>query len=773
MKKYRGSIRKELTKLIIIIVSISLFTGYLFFVFLQLNEQRENGIKLSESISKMVSQDAVKMLFLNEVSVASDLTKKLKSFKDLKALVIYKKDKTPVFVYGKIKDIPHLKFKCVGKYEVTGDIFEDTEKLYYEKNFIAYIKFFVKVESFWEIFFENIFALIILLLLLIFISYLLSIKYAKSFTEPIIKLVEFLDDIESEKFLKRRIAIEQDNEYGRLYDEVNEMLQRLEESYKELRIASVAFETDSAMLITDKSGVILDVNDAFEKITGYSKSEIKGKRPSILKSNLHSKEFYKHLYEELSRNRIYYGEITNRKKDGSLYTERILIQSVLDDNEEVEYYVASFRDVTRQKLLEKRLEELEHYDKLTGLPNRRYIKERLQNDLDLTKVGSVVCLAVNIENFKMINEAYGFEFANKILQEIAKRLKKVFIKNIARVGADEFFVYIKIEKEANFEAKIEAQKVIEVINDKPFEIDGTRLSITSHIGISVYDSKQDSQTLINEAVTAVGIARKNELSVSFYDKKYQELSLKHLDLYSRMVTAIKEEQFELFYQLQNDRSGKVLGAEALIRWRDPSRGYIAPFEFIPLLEKSELILKLTPWIIKTACRQINLWQNDEVKRGWSISINISAKEFEDELFISYIKDALKEYHIAEGLLKVELLESSIAKDRGSIVKKMIELHKLGVKVSLDDFGTGYSSLSYLKELPIDQIKIDQVFVRNILNSNQDLAIVKSIILLGKAFGLNIIVEGVETKEEFELLSDLGCENFQGFYFYKPKPISEI
>jgi EAL domain-containing protein (putative c-di-GMP-specific phosphodiesterase class I) len=294
-------------------------------------------------------------------------------------------------------------------------------------------------------------------------------------------------------------------------------------------------------------------------------------------------------------------------------------------------------------------------------------------------------------------------------------------------------------------------------------------------GIALYNANEkDANILLKQADGALHLAKKKEDSnLAFFDKQAEKMLLTHLDIHSQLLLAVEKEQLELFYQLQYDQNNQVYGAEALMRWEHPEQGMISPSEFIPVAEKTGLILPMGLWAIETACRQLILWQKEPKTVHWILAVNISAKQFTQKEFVDQIKKIFAKYDIGTGTLKFELTESILVDNINTVIQKMKQLKKLGIQISLDDFGTGYSSLQYLKTLPIDQVKIDQSFVQNMHSHKIDIAIIKSILLLAEALNIEVVAEGVETKEHYEVLKELGCKLFQGYYFSKAGKIDDI
>jgi len=764
-EKYKGSIRKELLRNILFIVLFATIIGYIIFVKVYMSNEQKRDIALIDTISRVIGQDIAKVVFMDNISVASNITSQLKSFKNLNELIIYKKDKKILFEYDR-NNIIHKTLYCK-KDLFNQAVVENGEltlcaKLYYKGVFLANARYVFKIETATEILLDSLPFLFLLLFVMLAIAYLLSRYQANKFTNPILTLVNFLENVQNENFLKNRVTTNQKNEFGILYNEINIMLTRLEEFYNELEIAAVAFEIPTAMLIIDTDNKILRVNKAFKKMTDFREKELIGTIPSFLNK------------QQINNEIIVY------KKDDTPVNVILNIQTVKDQDSSALYNVISLINISKQKQIEKKLEQLTHYDPLTGLMNRKLLEEKLNNILhdDKNRKKAYGFLSFDIQNFRLINEGYSFEFGNKLLQQVAMHIKENYptAKYIAKIGIDEFFLCFEYDKKDNLnqEMEFEAQEILQLF-DRAFSIEDKSISISIHIGITIVnkDEKKDAREIIKESIGAVNIAKDKDINIAFYDQAYQKNSLKHIDMYSQLLTAINEDQFELFYQLQNNEKREVVGAEALMRWIKPDGSIVSPYMFIPLLEKSGLILKLSNWIVETACKQLAQWQKNEKTKNLTISINACTKEFDSKTFLINIQNNLAKYNIPKGLLKVELLESMLADDIDVILAKMNALKRIGVRISLDDFGTGYSSLSYLKKLPIDQIKIDQTFIKNITKNKKDQAIVRSVLSLKDAFDIRVIAEGVETKEDVKILKQLGCTLYQGYYFSKPKPIKEI
>ena len=781
VKKYSGSIRKRLTWIIVLVTSITTFIGYSSFLSWYMNDQYEKALSLSETIANVLSQDFAKVILLNEVSVAAEISTKLQSFQRVNSMVLYKKDSTPIYQYS--KDNRSFKVAPLIKKELRkNSIKDDNFKLYTSASYLGtelgIVQLNLKIDTLWDVAKKNITMILSLYIFMLFLSFLLSLYFAKKFTQPILKLVTLLEKVELSHTKREEVTTQENNEFGKLYAEINLMLLRIENAHKEHKIAAVAFEIQNGMTITDANHKILKINKAFTKITGYQEKEALGQTPSLLKSGLQDEAFYKKMRSALEKNHYWSGEIYNKHKNGSIFLEHLTIQSVLDDNGKVIYYIASFVDISQQKETENKLRYLEQYDSLTGLMNKDFLLSSLKNYTASPQKKWAALLSFNLKDFKMINDVYGHVVGDMLLQKIALKLKENFPNSevVSRVAADGFALFFTnlgaTKKRASLKTKQLAQEIMTQISES-FFINTKTVHTSGHIGISLFlNTQHDAYSLLRESESALNQAKSNDEEYAYFDVQAQEIAQAHVDMYSQLRLAIKEHQFELLYQLQF-KGDVPYAAEALIRWNHPHRGVISPLDFIPVAEKTGLIIPIGLWVIQEACRELQRWSQDPIKKEWVIAVNISAKQFKKEHFVEEIRTAVIDNNIKFSALKIELTESIIADDLDLVIEKMNRLQKMGIKTSLDDFGTGYSSLEYLKKLPLDQIKIDQSFVRNMLNDKRDVAIIKSIILIGEALELEVIAEGIETKEHLDLLKELGCNHFQGYYFARPQKASSL
>lgn len=446
--------------------------------------------------------------------------------------------------------------------------------------------------------------------------------------------------------------------------------------------------------------------------------------------------------------------------------------------------IANHELIAKNQQLEKHIVEIHDLafnDPITHLPNRRLLLDRLELALSNSARNGHegALLYIDIDNFKALNDTYGHDFGNLLLQQAAQRLVSSMrvSDTVAHLGGDEFVIVCQTLGANNLKAAAHArniaQKLLNVLN-KPYRIEATPYICTCSIGVILFNPPASAEVLIQQAAAAMYQAKKaGRNTLQFYDPEIQKAISARAMLEDELRTAIEKKQFQLYYQVQVDGTGKAIGAESLIRWIHPERGLIPPMEFIPLCEETGLIISVGDWVLNAACAQLREWQKQPSTRDLVLAVNVSAKQFSQPDFVKKVVLALYRYDVPPMLLKLELTEGMLVQDIDETIGTMEKLCKMGVSFSLDDFGTGYSSLQYLKRLPLDQIKIDQSFVRDIVHDVHDKSIVRTIIAMANNMELNVIAEGVETKEQQQVLKNKGCTNFQGYYFGKPVPIDKF
>jgi len=551
---------------------------------------------------------------------------------------------------------------------------------------------------------------------------------------------------------------------------------------EELRVAATVFESHEGMLVTDAKSRILRVNKAFTTITGYTSEEAIGNTPRMLHSGRHDIHFYKAMWSCINRTGKWDGEIWNRRKNGEIYPEHLTITAVKAPNGTVTNYVATLTDITLSRAAEDEIRHLAFYDALTRLPNRRLLLDRLQVALSAItrdRHGRAL-LFIDLDNFKTLNDTLGHDIGDLLLQQVAERLESCVRigDSVARLGGDEFVVMLEDLSVEPIEAAAQAEaignKILATLN-RPYQLAAHEHLNSSSIGITlIRDCTQSVDELMKQADIAMYQAKKGgRNTLRFFDPRMQESINTRARLESELQRALEQDQFRLHYQVQVDSELKPFGAEALLRRIHPVNGIVSPMTFIPLAEETGVIIPVGLWVLETVCAQLKAWEKNPLTRDLVLAVNVSAKQFRLHNFVSQVRDAVQRHGINPQNLKLELTETLLLDDIEAAASTMNALNALGIRFSLDDFGTGYSSLQYLKRLPLDQIKIDKSFVRDITADPSDRTIVRTIIAIAGSFNLNVIAEGVETTEQLTRLANKGCNHYQGYLFGRPVPIEEF
>ncbi|HAE99928.1 MAG TPA: hypothetical protein DCO68_03110 [Methylophilaceae bacterium] len=549
-----------------------------------------------------------------------------------------------------------------------------------------------------------------------------------------------------------------------------------------LNISAIAFESQDGMVVTDTNKKILRVNRAFTKITGYAEQEVVGEVLGAHGLEKDGMNVYSSTWSDLEETEVVEDEVINIRKSGETYTEQVFITKVKDANGITSNFVASFRDITISKKATEEIQYLAYYDTLTNLPNRRLLVDRLKNALlKSQRTGrNGALLFIDLDHFKTLNDSLGHYVGDLLLQQVAERLTSILRESdtVARLGGDEYVVMLEglsgNVDEAVAQAGFVGEKILTLLKE-PFQLDTKVYQNTVSIGIALFSSNYQSfEEVLKHADIAMYQAKKHgRNSLRFFDPNMQMVIHARMELEYELRKAIELEQFQLYYQIQIDHLGNPIGAEALIRWNHPEQGLVSPLHFIPLAEETGLILPIGQWVLKEACKQLKTWEQTEQTKRFTLSINISAIQFHKNDFVETVVACFQHCKIDHSLLKFELTESILLEDIEDAVSKMNSLKNLGIQFSLDDFGTGYSSLQYLKLLPLDQLKIDQSFVRDLVEDKSDRAIVRTIIAIAESLELKVIAEGVETEEQLSLLAKKGCKYYQGYLFGRPVPIDEF
>ncbi len=560
------------------------------------------------------------------------------------------------------------------------------------------------------------------------------------------------------------------------------LLTRLKQSEEGLRIAATAFESQDGVMITDANSVILRVNRAFTEITGYTAEEVVGQTPKLLKSGRHDAAFYGVMWGSIKHTGAWNGEIWNRRKNGEIYPERLAITAVKGNAGEVTHHVGTLHDITSRKAAEAEIKNLGFYDSLTGLPNRRLLLDRLKQALasSVRSGRKAALLFIDLDDFKTLNDSLGHATGDLLLQHVAQRLTSCVREGdtVARLGGDEFVVMLEDLSEQILEAAEQTEaigeKILATLN-QPYQLGGHEYRGTPSIGVTLFDDQQSGvEELLKQADIAMYQAKKaGRNTLRFFDAQMQTNVDARAALENELRNALVNKEFQLHYQIQVDSLHQSLGAEALIRWIHPERGLVSPAEFIPLAEETGLILPIGQWVLDTACAQLKAWQQDALTKNLILAVNVSAKQFRQANFVDQVQATVQRHAIDPSYLKLELTESLLLENIEDTIAAMNALNEIGIRFSLDDFGTGYSSLQHLKQLPLNQLKIDQSFVRDLASDNSDKAIVRTVIAMADSLGLDIIAEGVETEVQQQLLLGKGCTNYQGYLFSRPVPIEEF
>lgn len=551
------------------------------------------------------------------------------------------------------------------------------------------------------------------------------------------------------------------------------------EAEEQLRFSSRVFnQAQEGIIITDTGGMITDVNPAFCEITGYSREEVIGKGPELLKSGKHSPEFFSKMWQSITEHGYWQGEVWNRRKNGELYAELLTISSLTDDDGQSRHFVGLFSDITQTKQQQETLELMAHYDVLTKLPNRMLFADRFSQAVahsKRTKTLLAICF-LDLDNFKPVNDTYGHEVGDQLLIEVAMRLRANVRDEdtISRFGGDEFAILFR-----DIESHSECEFLLRRIHDslsQPYNVNDLRLEISASSGVTFYPTDNaDLDTLLRHADQTMYQAKlSGRNTYKLFNPAQNRQTMEKQQWQQQVRQALNDGQFCLYYQPKvNMRTGKVLGAEALIRWQHPEEGLLAPAQFMPLLADTDLEIELGNWVLQTALLQADAWQ--KAGHQLEVSVNVASSHLQSAKFIDDVEAALATCpELDSRYLQLEIVETSALGDTASI-SRVIKLCRdvLGVSVALDDFGTGYSSLTHLRHLTASTIKIDQTFVRDMLDDPQDYTIVDGVTGLADAFNRQVIAEGVETVEHGLMLLMIGCDHAQGYGIARPMPAPEM
>lgn len=546
---------------------------------------------------------------------------------------------------------------------------------------------------------------------------------------------------------------------------------RQREQHAQLELAQLVFNhSNEALMVTDANNRIESVNSAFSTITGYSAAEVLGRSPSILKSSQHDNDFYKSMWEALARDDRWEGEIVDRHKSGRVYPKWLTIRVVRNPDASVAHYVAAFSDISARKAAEAQIQYMAHHDALTGLPNRILLRDRFEQSFQrsVRNNGTLGMFFLDLDQFKHINDTLGHAIGDDLLMAVTNRLAGCLRHSdtISRLGGDEFIILVEGDESTRFYAAV-AEKICRAL-EKPFELGGHALTATGTLGIAVSPGDgKDFDTLLKKADMAMYHAKaRGRATFSFFDERMNQDSAERLSLTTQLRRALGAGELRLVYQPQfTIGDGRMIGAEALMRWCSPQLGEISPGRFIPLAEDTGLILPIGEWALYESCRQARTWA--DAGQALKIAVNVSAVQLHRDDFSATLAAVLRDTGADPRLIELELTESALMSDAARFIELIAYVRNLGMSVAIDDFGTGYSSLAYLKRFQVSKLKVDQSFVKDIPDDEEDRAIAEAIVRMGQSLKLRVIAEGVETRAQLDFLSGIGCHEVQGYLMSRP------
>lgn len=551
---------------------------------------------------------------------------------------------------------------------------------------------------------------------------------------------------------------------------------------KDLRMAATVFEhSTSAILITDPAGYIVQVNEAFSRVSGYAPDEVLDQRPNMLTVEGQQDAHLGYVLKQLNQRGTWEGEVWLKRRSGEHYPAWVGITAVLDDERDLASYVCFFTDISERKASEQRIHRLAYYDALTHLPNRTLFQDRLHTALQQAERHKswVVLMFLDLDRFKPINDSLGHAAGDRMLKDMAERLLACVDEDdtVARMGGDEFTLLLqsRTSREMALNRAIHVAENILASLVRPFVLESREFFVTASIGIALspQDGNELSQLMKNADTAMYHAKERGKNNFQFYQADMNASALERLELESDLRHALEQNEFILYYQPQFSGDGKRLtGAEALLRWRHPRRGLVPPGDFIPVIEELGLVVDVGDWVLREASRQLKAWHKAKV-RVPKVSVNISARQFSDGQLGKRIANILEETGLPPACLELELTESILMREVNEAMQILDSLKNLGLSIAVDDFGTGYSSLNYLKQFPIDVLKIDRTFVDGLPEGEQDAQIARAIIAMAHSLNLAVIAEGVETHEQLEFLREHGCDEVQGYLFGRPMPANQF
>jgi diguanylate cyclase (GGDEF)-like protein/PAS domain S-box-containing protein len=537
------------------------------------------------------------------------------------------------------------------------------------------------------------------------------------------------------------------------------------------KLASAIAHAADAVMVTNREGLIEYVNPAFERMTGWTRDEAVGARPSVLKSGEHDAAFYAAMWTAVNAGEVYRGTVVNRRRDGSSYHEEKTITPLRDAKGQITHFISTGKDVSDRIKVQEKLEFMAHHDAVTGLPNRVLLLDRIETALQRGRRESmpVAVLFLDVDGFKAINDTVGHHVGDRLLGEVAARLQGVVRERdtVARLGGDEFAIVLEGMTSMNSLGGV-ARKLLNAVAS-PYQLDGRDLYVTTSIGVARFPRDgEDVHTLLRKADSAMYRAKQaGKNTYRFYSQLEGDEDVQRLALEQELRRAVERREFVVYYQPQvSIDSSTVVGVEALLRWNHPEHGIVEPSRFINVLEDTGLIVEVGDWVLREVCEQARRWRQDDLP-PLRFAVNVSARQFGKRDIVGDIARILDETGMEPKRIHIEITEGTIASKFEQTVEVMRKLNALGVRIAVDDFGVGYSSLNYLKRLPIHTLKIDQSFIRDVTTDPNDAAIARTIVALAHNLGLDVIAEGVETVEQLFFLSRQGCHEVQGHLISRP------
>ncbi|ASS87803.1 hypothetical protein GLN3_12625 [Geobacillus lituanicus] len=560
-----------------------------------------------------------------------------------------------------------------------------------------------------------------------------------------------------------------------LPEELKDLESKLQHTLRKLESIQKALDESTIVVITDQTGKITYVNEAFCRISQYSREELIGNTHRIVNSGYHSREFFKHMWKTIGTGKIWRGEIKNKAKDGSYYWVQSTIVPFLDERGKPYQYVSIRTDITRLKQYEEQIKYMANHDDLTGLPNRRFLREQFSKLLKETKEEErlLAVYFIDLARFKNINDSLGHSVGDEVLKQMADRFRTVLDQKLflTRVGGDEF---VAVAPRVNYQSILAYVRTIQQMLARPLEIEGREFILSANIGISVFPfDGEDLNTLLGHADMALYHAKEEGKFYQFYHRTINQRLIRETILESHLHRAIERDEFILYYQPQYDLfTGELIRLEALIRWYNSELGWIRPDQFIPLAEKIGLMPKLDEWVLSTACRHRKMWK----QRGGveaDLSINLSASHFQIPGMAKRLLSIIESNGDDPCRWEFEVTEHIMMQDSAVVYENISQLKEAGVKLAIDDFGVGYSSLGYIKKLKVDRLKIDRSFIKNLPQSADDQAIVAAVITMAHQLSIDVVAEGIENEKQIQILKEMGCNGGQGYFWRQPVSETEI